>query len=79
VVRGEKPTHVPAIELPDRPVVDSNGAGDAYVSAFLATWLDGANWQDAATAGSVAGAWACGSRGTHTDLIPAEMLHVLTH
>jgi sugar/nucleoside kinase (ribokinase family) len=79
VVRGEKPTHVPAIELPDRPVVDSNGAGDAYVSAFLATWLDGASWQDAARAGSVAGAWACGSHGTHTDLIPAETLHSLTH
>jgi sugar/nucleoside kinase (ribokinase family) len=79
VVRGEKPTHVPAVELPDRPVVDSNGAGDAYVSAFLATWLDGASWKDAADAGSVAGAWACGSRGTHTDLIPAEILHTLTH
>jgi sugar/nucleoside kinase (ribokinase family) len=79
MVRGEKPVQVPAVELPDRPVVDTNGAGDAYVSAFLATWLDGASWKDAAKAGSVAGAWACGSYGTHTDLIPAETLHTLTH
>jgi hypothetical protein len=37
------------------------------------------SWKDAANAGSVAGAWACGSPGTHTDLIPAEQLHALTH
>jgi sugar/nucleoside kinase (ribokinase family) len=79
VIRGERPVHVPAAELPDRPVVDTNGAGDAYVSAFLATWLDGASWKDAAHAGSIAGAWACGSYGTHTDLIPAETLHTLAH
>lgn len=78
VVRGEKPVHVPAVQLPNRPVVDTNGAGDAYVSGFLARWLDGASWKDAAHAGAVAGAWACGSRGTHTDLIPAEQLHTLT-
>ncbi|WP_406049116.1 carbohydrate kinase family protein [Kribbella sp. NBC_00889] len=68
------PQHVPAVELPDRPVVDTNGAGDAYVAAFLARWLDGVGWHDAAVAGSIAGAWACGSRGTHTDLITAEEL-----
>ena len=36
LVRGEPAVHVPAVSLPDRPVVDSNGAGDAYVAAFLA-------------------------------------------
>ncbi|MEV0284249.1 carbohydrate kinase family protein [Kribbella sp. NPDC050820] len=75
-VRGEEPVHLPAVELPDRPVVDTNGAGDAYVAAFLARWLDGVGWYDAAHAGSVAGAWACGSPGTHTDLITAEDLAV---
>lgn len=75
-VRGAEPEHLPAVELPDRPVVDTNGAGDAYVAAFLARRLDGVSWYDAAHAGSVAGAWACGSPGTHTDLITAEDLAV---
>ncbi|WP_374118875.1 adenosine kinase [Streptomyces odontomachi] len=33
-------THVPAI-APPAPVVDSNGAGDAFASAFLFGWLKG--------------------------------------
>jgi sugar/nucleoside kinase (ribokinase family) len=73
----EKPVHISPVELPDRPIVDTNGAGDAYVAAFLATWLDGRSWREAAQAGSIAGAWACGSPGTHTDLITAEQLMTL--
>ncbi|WP_433164759.1 carbohydrate kinase family protein [Kribbella sp. CA-247076] len=75
-VRDRAPRHIPAVDLPDRPVVDTNGAGDAYVAAFLARRLDGVTWYDAAVAGSIAGAWACGSPGTHTDLITAEELAV---
>ena len=75
-VRDQAPRHIPAVELADRPVVDTNGAGDAYVAAFLARRLDGVGWYDAALAGSIAGAWACGSPGTHTDLITAEELAV---
>ncbi|HEY4571117.1 MAG TPA: carbohydrate kinase family protein [Kribbella sp.] len=75
-VRNEPVRHLPAIDFPDRPVVDTNGAGDAYVAAFLARYLDGVPWYDAALAGSIAGAWACGSPGTHTDLITAEQLAV---
>ncbi|TDD27505.1 carbohydrate kinase family protein [Kribbella turkmenica] len=75
-VRDRAPLHIPAVDLPDRPVVDTNGAGDAYVAAFLARRLDGVGWYDAALAGSIAGAWACGSPGTHTDLITAEELAV---
>ncbi|WP_432944194.1 carbohydrate kinase family protein [Kribbella sp. CA-253562] len=77
-VRGEEPIHLPAVDIPGRPVVDSNGAGDAYVAAFLTTWLDGRSYYEAAMAGTVAGAWACGSPGTHTDLITAEQLMLLT-
>ena len=74
VVRDAEPEHVPAVVLPGRPVVDSNGAGDAYVSAFLATRSSGGSWSEAAHAGAVAGAWACGSPGTHADPITEEAL-----
>jgi sugar/nucleoside kinase (ribokinase family) len=77
-VRGEPARHFPAITFPDRPVVDTNGAGDAYVAAFLARYLDGASWQDAATAGTVAASWACTTPGTHTNLITAEDLALRT-
>lgn len=74
VVRGSEPKQVPTVVLPDRPVVDSNGAGDAYVAAFLAIRLSGGSWSEAASAGAVAGAWACGSAGAHTEQISAEEL-----
>ena len=77
-VRGEPPHHFPAITFPDRPVVDTNGAGDAYVAAFLARYLDGAPWPEAALAGTIAGAWACSTAGTHTNLITAEELALRT-
>ncbi|WP_020391059.1 carbohydrate kinase family protein [Kribbella catacumbae] len=76
-VRDEEPVHLPTVEIPDRPVVDTNGAGDAYVAAFLTTWLDGRSYYEAAEAGTIAGAWACGTPGTHTDLITAEQLMLL--
>ena len=40
-VRGRPPEHVPAATIPGRPVVDSNGAGDSYVAAFLRSVLAG--------------------------------------
>lgn len=77
-VRNQPARHIPAITFPDRPVVDTNGAGDAYVAAFLARYLDGVNWYDAALAGTIAGAWSCTSPGTHTNLITAEQLALQT-
>lgn len=65
---------VPAVAIPGRPVVDSNGAGDSYVAAFLHAWLGGADARAAALAGAVGGAWACGTAGTHTSFIDADEL-----
>jgi sugar/nucleoside kinase (ribokinase family) len=65
---------VPAIDIPGRPAIDSNGAGDAYVSGFLHTWLAGGDAHAAARTGAVAGAWACGTAGTHASPIGADEL-----
>jgi sugar/nucleoside kinase (ribokinase family) len=65
---------VPAVQIEGRPVIDSNGAGDSYVAAFLHTWLGGGDARAAARAGAVAGAWSCGTAGTHTSFIDAAEL-----
>jgi sugar/nucleoside kinase (ribokinase family) len=69
LVRGEdRVRHFPAVR-PQHPVVDSNGAGDAFVTAFLHSLLEGRALEDCVLAGSVAGAFACRSAGTHTEFI----------
>ena len=73
-VRGQPIRHVPAVRFPDRPIVDSNGAGDSYVAAFLATMIRGGTYEEAASAGSIAGAYACGTEGTHTSFIDRDQL-----
>lgn len=65
--------HFPAVR-PESPVVDSNGAGDAFVSAFLYALGQGATVADCVLAGSVSGAFACTSAGTHTEFIDAAAL-----
>ena len=67
--------HVPAVTIEGRPVVDSNGAGDSYVAAFLARVLAGSPLDEAAVAGSFAGAWACGTAGTHTSFVDKATLN----
>jgi acarbose 7IV-phosphotransferase len=73
-VRGQPTLGVPAANLPDRPVVDSNGAGDSFVAAFLWARLKGYPWERAAVAGAVAGAFACGTFGTHSSFIDRARL-----
>jgi acarbose 7IV-phosphotransferase len=73
-VRGEEVRAIPAVALPDRPVVDSNGAGDSFVAAFLYARLRGDSWEEAARAGAIGGAYACGTAGTHTSFIDAATL-----
>ncbi|GHD24907.1 aminoimidazole riboside kinase [Nocardiopsis kunsanensis] len=75
LVRGESsPRHYPAVS-PERPVVDSNGAGDAFVAAFLYSYLGNREISECALSGAVAGAFACGSAGTHAEFADPAVLH----
>ncbi|WP_049565164.1 carbohydrate kinase family protein [Streptomyces sp. SBT349] len=70
--------HYPAV-VPPRPVVDSNGAGDAFATAFLHTWFGGGGEGDGgldrcALAGLAAGAFACTHHGTAERHITAAEL-----
>ncbi|MFB7269971.1 carbohydrate kinase family protein [Streptomyces sp. NPDC056244] len=66
------PRPVPAT-IPPAPVVDSNGAGDAYVCGFLYGRLAGLDLEACARMGAVAGAYACTSGGNEA-LIGPEAL-----
>lgn len=48
----------------DAPVVDSNGAGDAFSSAFLHAWFQNLPVQTCMRSGAIGGAYACGAHGT---------------
>ncbi|MFJ2703926.1 adenosine kinase [Streptomyces sp. NPDC087428] len=61
-------THVPVVE-PRRPVVDTNGAGDAFAAGFLFGRLTGEDPGRCALYGSVAGAYACTVPATGSDAI----------
>ncbi|THV31383.1 carbohydrate kinase family protein [Glycomyces paridis] len=70
----------PAAELASLPEwaswapVDSNGAGDAFVSGFLWARAKGEDVATAVDAGRVSGAYACGEQGTSTALISEALL-----
>nr|WP_145489580.1 MULTISPECIES: adenosine kinase [Streptomyces] len=72
LVDGEL-THVPAVAPPE-PVVDSNGAGDAFAAAFLLGWLDGLDPLRCARYGTIAGAHACTVPSTRADAISRDRL-----
>ncbi|GAA2022619.1 sugar kinase [Catenulispora yoronensis] len=55
--------HFPAV-TPPAPVVDSNGAGDAFVSGFMTGVLRGDEVEECMRRGLVAGAFACTVLGT---------------
>jgi sugar/nucleoside kinase (ribokinase family) len=63
----------PAVE-PERPVVDSNGAGDGFSTAFMSRWFAGRPLDECVLAGAVSGAFACGAAGTHEEQITAAQL-----
>ncbi|WP_437033062.1 adenosine kinase [Streptomyces sp. enrichment culture] len=66
-------THVPAVTPPE-PVVDSNGAGDAFAAGFLYGRLRGEPVLRCARYGAVAGAHACTVPATRADSIGREEL-----
>ncbi|MEV7108402.1 adenosine kinase [Streptomyces atroolivaceus] len=66
-------THTPAV-TPPAPVVDSNGAGDAFASGFLLGLLAGEHPRRCVLYGTVAGAHACTVPSTRTDAIGREEL-----
>lgn len=63
------PRPIPAT-IPPAPVVDSNGAGDAYVCGFLYGRLAGLDLEACARMGAVAGAYACTSGGNEALIGP---------
>jgi acarbose 7IV-phosphotransferase len=70
---GRTPRPVPATALP-APVVDSNGAGDAYVCGFLFGRLAGRDLEESARLGAIAGAYACTGEGSESLIGPDELL-----
>ncbi|MFF8970946.1 PfkB family carbohydrate kinase [Streptomyces sp. NPDC014995] len=66
-------TRIPAVR-PPTPVVDSNGAGDAFAAAFLYGRLTGEPPLRCALYGAVAGAHACTVPSTRADAIGREEL-----
>jgi sugar/nucleoside kinase (ribokinase family) len=69
--------HTPCASL-DGPVVDSNGAGDAFSSAFLHAWFEGAPFDACMRAGAIGGAYACRFHGTaERSLDAAELARYL--
>ncbi|MET9592874.1 adenosine kinase [Streptomyces sp. NPDC006516] len=73
VLYGGELTRTPAV-TPHVPVVDSNGAGDAFASGFLFGTLNGEHPRRAALYGAVAGAYACTVPSTRADAIGREAL-----
>ncbi|MFJ6695218.1 carbohydrate kinase family protein [Streptomyces sp. NPDC091272] len=70
---GSTPRPVPA-SVPPGPVVDSNGAGDAYVSGFLYGRLAGRSLEECARLGALAGAYACTVAGNTSLICEDELL-----
>lgn len=74
LVRGDaQARHFGCAQL-GRDIVDTNGAGDSFVSAFLFSLLDGQPVAACMEAGAVSGAYACGCIGTHEEFITPDLL-----
>lgn len=66
-------TRIPAV-TPSAPVVDSNGAGDAFAAGYLFGRLSGEPPERCGLFGAIAGAYACTVPATRADVIGREEL-----
>jgi acarbose 7IV-phosphotransferase len=57
-----------------RAVVDTNGAGDSFVAAFLSGYLERLPWWECMRRGAIGGAYACSWHGTHERFVTRSML-----
>ncbi|WP_327433648.1 adenosine kinase [Streptomyces sp. NBC_01236] len=73
LLADDEMTHIPAV-APRTPVVDTNGAGDAFAAGFLFGRLSGEPPKRCARYGAVAGAHACTVPSTRTDAIGRDEL-----
>ncbi|EEG07062.1 carbohydrate kinase family protein [Pseudogulbenkiania ferrooxidans] len=64
----EVPRHFPVVDL-QRPIVDSNGAGDSFVGGFLHGLFQDKPLAECMRYGSIGGAYACGCHGTHEEFL----------
>ena len=60
-----------------RPIVDSNGAGDAFAAAFLAGYAEERSVMECMQMGAIAGEYACGLDGTAEGFLTREQLRQL--
>ncbi|GHA27408.1 sugar kinase [Streptomyces tauricus] len=70
---GGELTHIPPV-TPSAPVVDSNGAGDAFAAGYLFGRLTGEPPERCGLFGAIAGAYACTVPATRADVIGREEL-----
>jgi sugar/nucleoside kinase (ribokinase family) len=70
---GTQVRHVGCAGL-GRPIVDSNGAGDAFVAGFLHGRAEGAPLAACMAMGAIAGEYACGVAGTAEEFLTRERL-----
>ncbi len=62
-----------------RPIIDSNGAGDAYVSAFLAGLAEGLGAEACMALGAISGEHTCGIDGTAEAILSRAQLAQYFH
>jgi sugar/nucleoside kinase (ribokinase family) len=75
---GETVWHTACARL-GLPVVDSNGAGDAFASSFLHAWFEGLPLDECMRTGAIGGAFACAWHGTaERSLTPDELARYRT-
>lgn len=65
--------HFPCAD-PGAPIIDSNGAGDSFVGAFLYGFLQALPLATCMRLGAIAGAFACTCAGTHEHFLTKAQL-----